>query len=278
MRSLRSALALLSIVIALTSSDLAAQPERATGSPWNDWSVLRLHARMGALGSGQFELRLSGDERKRIIETDARAKLVGVRVGRSRSLSILGRDGHTERYEGYSRNRGRRYRFDDEQYKVEKLKSDRGFEAPPGDWEAYFTTEHPYPTEDGRPLRPFDYYGMLLHLREVGLDRPGDTVELYVATTGGPQPYRIEVVEERTHERSWIDLATGRPRSEKTHELRLTVTPADPAHAEEGFLKMQGQTEIWVEAESKAPVEIAGRVPRVGHVRMKLEAMKSGSD
>jgi hypothetical protein len=252
----------------------AACADARADSPWSDWSVLRLDAKMGGLGSGRVEMRLRDGDRGAVLETEAAARMVGMRVGRSRTTSVLGADGRSERHERYSRDRGRRILFHDDGYEIEKLRSAHGFTAPPEDWKVYFRERYAYPAPDGRAVRPFDYYGMLLHLRDADLERPGDRVELWVATSDGPQLYRVEVAESRTHDRTWLDLGTGKERTEELRELRLDVTPADPANAEEGFLRMQGQTVIWVEAESKTPVEISGRVPRVGQVRMHVRAMK----
>ncbi len=37
---------------------------------------------------------------------------------------------------------------------------------------------------------------------------------------------------------------------------------------------MEGETEIWVEASSKTPLEIIGKVPRVpGRIQLRLVAM-----
>ena len=56
-------------------------------------------------------------------------------------------------------------------------------------------------------------------------------------------------------------------------ELRLVISPGDP-EAEKGFLGMQGETEIWVEAESKTPLEIVGKIPKIpGKVRLILTEM-----
>ena len=41
------------------------------------------------------------------------------------------------------------------------------------------------------------------------------------------------------------------------------------------FLNMKGETEIWVEASSKTPLEISGHVPKAGRVVLRLAAMGS---
>ena len=132
------------------------------------------------------------------------------------------------------------------------------------------TTEFPYPTSgDQTANRLYDYYGMLLHLREEKLDVPGDEVTLHVATSRGPQPYVIRVAENRTGRRDIVDLATGEAETVTVRELRLVIIPADP-ESDEGFMKMQGETEVWVEAGSKTPLEIGGRIPRVGNIQLLL--------
>ena len=53
--------------------------------------------------------------------------------------------------------------------------------------------------------------------------------------------------------------------------MRLRLLPGDDA--DEGFLGMVGETEVWVEAESKTPLEIRGKIPNVpGQVRIRLVA------
>ena len=55
-------------------------------------------------------------------------------------------------------------------------------------------------------------------------------------------------------------------------ELRLRLVPDDGI--DEGFLAMEGEIEVWVEARSKTPIEIRGKVPKVpGTVRLLLTAI-----
>jgi hypothetical protein len=98
-------------------------------------------------------------------------------------------------------------------------------------------------------------------------------VTRYVATSKGPQAYRVSVSESRTNRRSFTDLTTGETITLPSNEFRLSVTPAD-SETDEGFLNMEGEIEIWVEAETKTLLEIVGRVPKVpGKVKLVLSAM-----
>ncbi len=59
-----------------------------------------------------------------------------------------------------------------------------------------------------------------------------------------------------------------------SRELRLRIIPTDPDEAPEGFLEMEGETELWVEAVSKTPVHLSGRVPRLSErVNLVLDEM-----
>ena len=108
----------------------------------------------------------------------------------------------------------------------------------------------------------------------VRVERTGDETTLHVATSRGPRAFRIAVSESREGTRTFTDLATGHEQTVQLREFRLRIMPADPEQAGEGFLRMEGETEIWVEAESKAPLEISGKVPRVpGRVQLRLVAM-----
>jgi len=121
----------------------------------------------------------------------------------------------------------------------------------------------------------YDAYGMLLQLAREKLEKPGDEVVLTVATSHGPEPYRIRVTEARTSRREVEDLRTGNPLPQTSpRELRLRITPANPDPEDEGFMKMEGETEIWVEARTRTLLEIDGRIPRVpGRVEIHLAAV-----
>lgn len=242
-------------------------------SPWHGWTTLRMKARSVPLLRGRVELRLSEDVGGRRLETSTSASFIGATIARSETMTLLDSvSGRTKEYRSQSSRKGRRYTFGEQGYVVEKLRR-----AKQGDdvWEVTSTKEFPYPRSDdsGPERRLYDYYGMLLDLGAAALDAPGDETTLHVATSKGPQAYRIRVEEARLGERAFKDLKTGQMTKLPAREFRLTVAPADPKAAE-GFLNMQGDLEIWVEAETKTLLEIVGKVPKVpGKVKLVLSAM-----
>lgn len=242
-------------------------------SPWHGWTTLRLKASSAPLLRGRVELRLTEDVAGRRLETSTTASFIGATIARSETTTLIDSvTGRTKEYRSYSSRKGRRYTFGEQGYTVEKLRRAARGE---GDWEVASTREFPYPESNGGDdaHRLYDYYGMLLDLGAGALDAPGDEVTLYVATSKGPQAYRIRVDESRRGERTFRDLATGKKTKLPAREFRLTVAPADPK-AEEGFLNMKGDIEIWVEAETKTLLEIVGKVPKVpGKVKLVLSAM-----
>jgi hypothetical protein len=242
----------------------------ASGNRFADWRELHLEGGAGLVFSGRVELSLSEAPGARVLETRTTARVLGATVASSSTRTVVdAATGRTRSYEQYSSRRGRRYSFAGDRYSVERL-----VPAPDaGSWEIGSREEFRYPLEDGAPVAVHDYYGMLLRLRELGLERPGDTATFHVATSGGPRRFVVSGAERRTREREFEDLATGAPQKRELRELRLRLAPDDPA-AEEGFLRMEGETEVWVEARSKAPLEISGKIPDVpGRVKLELAAM-----
>jgi hypothetical protein len=244
-------------------------------SPWQRWTTLQLKVKSSPLFRGRVQLRWSEGASGRRLDTTTTASFLGATVARTKTRSLFDPvTGKTTEYRSFSSKKGRIYRFGEQGYTVEKLRRNPdGDDADP--WEVYSTEEFSYPESDagGDPVRLLDYYGMLLHVGDLGLDAPGDETTLHVATSKGPQAYRIRVHESRTGERTFLNLATGEKTTLPARELRLTIDPADPA-TEAGFLKMKGPVEVWVEARTKTPLEIAGDAPKIpGRVRLVLSAM-----
>ena len=199
---------------------------------------------------------------KEVLETETRATLFGAELAHSRTMTRL--DPSTgEPFEFYelSGKRGRRYTFGPDGYSVEKLRPKNSPDAPVEKWESYSRSQFPYP-------------GMLLYLERAKLRQPGDEIVLYVATSHGPEPYRIRVSEARRSQRTFEDLSTGETKTVPVRELRLRVSPAKPGQDDEGFMKMEGETEIWVEADTRTLLEIDGKIRKVpGRVEIQLAAI-----
>lgn len=263
----------LSIVLLVAAA--CSGPEQAENR-WQDWSTLRLEADASPLLRGEFEMRRTTRGEMEALETRAGATVLGQRLEETRTLTLFDSAGKTRSYTRQSRRSGRRFVFGEEGYSVEKLQppEDRG--RPLDQWEITSREEFRFPAlpQGGTPPRVYDYFGMLLELRHAELSEPGDEVTLHVATSDGPRAFRIAVSESRKGRRTFTDLATGEVQTVTLRELRLRVVPADPELAGEGFLRMEGETEIWVEAESKTPLEISGTVPQVpGRIQLRLVAM-----
>ena len=246
-------------------------------SPWQNWSRLSLKVKAIPLFSGRVEMQLDRRPGKTVFQTRTVARFVGAPIARSETRTILDTEtGRTEQYVSQTRKRARRYTFGEREYSVEKLSPDLGPDEPLDRWTVTHKEIHPYPVDDsGKPLPLYDYYGMLLQLREAALERPGDDVVLHVATSKGPVPYRITVTEARTSDWSYRNPALGARRKVPVRELRLRISPADPLRADEGFLKMEGETELWVEARSKTLLSLSGKVPKIpGRVRLILTELE----
>jgi hypothetical protein len=245
--------------------------------PWFDWELLRLDVQALPLLSGRVELHRRMDGGQTVLETTSTAELLGVQVAEARTRSEWsdGR-GRSDTYESVSSRSGRRYRFGETGYSIEKLAPGDDAGAPLDEWQVESTQEFAYPEDaDGRPVRVYDYYGMLLNLSRLELDEIGDEAVVHVATSNGVTGYRVVVADSRRTTLEVTDLADNSKSQRELTELRLRFLPTDPSRAPEGFLLMEGETEIWVESRSKTLVQISGRVPNVpGEVRLVLSEMR----
>ena len=266
-----SAMALLGV---LTS--LACPASLFSRGPWHDWEMLRLDVQAIPLLSGQVELRRYVEGGRTFFETTSTARLLGAKVAEARTRSILDEEtGRSESYESVSSRSGRRFVFGEAGYRIDKLTPAGDAEAPLEEWQVESSREFPYPEDErGDPVEVFDYYGMILHLRDLDLDEVDDEALVHVATSDGVVGYRIVVADSRQAMREFIDTKDGSTNAPELTELRLRFLPADPGRASEGFLRMEGESEIWVERHSKTLLQINGRVPNVpGEVRLVLSEM-----
>ena len=275
-RTIRNAGLLGAAVLACAAALTTAYLNAGANEPWQHWRTLRMTTHSVPLLSGKIEMQLHDETSKSRLKTRTTARFFGIRVANSRTTTVIDAEsGRTESYVMVSPKRGRRYTFGDTGYTVEKLKPLNGHDAPLEEWEIRSTETFPYPVdEDGSAIAVFDYYGMLLQLRRTPLDKPGDEVTLHVATTRGPTPFRVRVAEAEATTWTYKDLAAQKERTVNLRRLRLRITPADPERADEGFMKMEGETELWVEAGSKTLLRLSGKVPRVpGRVRLVLREL-----
>lgn len=256
---------LVCLVLALSACASSAQPS----GPWEGWTTLRLNVKSVPFMRGHIELRISDQADGRRLETTSQARFFGASIARSTSVTLLDpTNGQALAYRNQSKKKGRRYTFSADGYTVEKLKRAK-IDRP---WETTSTRVHSYPmAEDGAtPLPVYDYFGMILRLRSEPLNEIGDEITIHVATSSGPQAFVVRVAELRSASRSIRRPGESSKITLNVREMRLNVAPADP-ESKSGFLNMQGEIEIWVEAETKTVIEIVGDVPRVpGKVRLVL--------
>jgi hypothetical protein len=240
-------------------------------SPWESWDTLRLNAKSVPLFSGNVQMQVSVEQGKTRFETQSTARFFGARIAQNTTLSIMdGKTGRPERYESVSKKRARRY-----VYSVEKLMPPEGPKKPVDEWEVRSRKEFAYPeNDDGDTVEVYDYNGMFFHLRDMKLEKEGDEAVIHIATSSGPTAYRILVAEVRAGECKFTDPKEGAAKTLPVKEMRLRIIPVDPERAKEGFMKMEGETELWVEAVTKTPLQLSGKVPKVpGRVRLVLAEM-----
>jgi hypothetical protein len=122
----------------------------------------------------------------------------------------------------------------------------------------------------------YDYISLITRLGSLPLGKVGDMVVVRVVTSDGVVPMRIEVGQERTRQRTITDLSSGARRRVDLRELRLRFTPIGASSPKaKGFLDMEGESELWMDAESGILTEISGTIPRVpGRVVITLDGCR----
>jgi len=226
--------------------------------------------------SGRVWMHVTPYEQHVELKTETVAKFFGVRVSTLRTKTVMDlATGLPKSYVSWNAKRARRFTFGKDSYLVERMRPEpKDRKAPFSEWPVSTSERFDYPVDaDGKRLAVFDHYGMLLHLRDTDLTNVGDELVLHVATSHGPMPYRIRVVELRAAELHYRTLPENKKRTTVVREMRLDVVPADPERADEGFLNMKGETELWVEAHSKTVLRIGGRAPKIGKITLILAEM-----
>jgi hypothetical protein len=265
------------LVVVIGGAIIASWAISEPAATWQDWELLRFRASSIPFFSGRLEMRLSSESERLRFETWSVARFFGARIASTRTVTLIDpATGRTESYSSLSHKRGRRYTFGERSYVMERLLPPEDRDSATSPWIVHSRQEYDYPRDaDGNSIEVHDYYGMLLLLKRCDLEEVGDEVLLHVATSTGPQPYRIQVSAVRTSKRELKDLRSEKRRSLLVRELRLRIIPADPEHADEGFLEMEGETELWVEAESKTLLLLSGKAPKIPG-RMRLELAEIG--
>ena len=171
----------------------------------------------------------------------------------------------------------KRMEFLDDAYRLIRTRPPAGRKrAPIGDWETFADELKPYRLPDGAPLpdgvRPHDSWALLYLV--MAAQRDGGDDEFVVISKGKLLPVQVRIGDLRDNVRRVRDLATGRSRRLRLRERRLHLVPRveDPAHAE--FLSMQGEIEIWVEADTHTILEVSGSIPGAGRASLKLRAVE----
>ena len=249
-------------LLVLVALVCASACDEAARGPWREWTHLRLDVEDVPLLSGTVELRVREGAGKTWFETRSVASLLGATVAEATTTSVLdASNGRSELHESRSAASGRRYVFGEHAYEVQRLSAEGNPERPLDEWSITERREFAYPPDAPRSGRGVhDYYASLYRLRELELHEPGDEVRMWVATPRGPAEYRVLATDLRPASRELRDPRSGASRTIELTELRLRILPADPARAAEGFLRSEGEIEIWVERDSKTPVELSGRV------------------
>ena len=264
------------VAVAAAPTAVAAKPVTVEASPVSNWTSLRYTTSKFLIFSGEVVMTKSAAGETVSVKTESRAKIFGSVLVDSWSVSTLdAATGRPLKFESVQpRKRIERWDFTGSRLQRWILKPPPDLPDTPMDkWAVTGSKTFPLPPAGAPAETPappvrsqwvYDYISMIAALRDLPLGKIGDATTVFIATSQGAVPMRISVGEERSGHRDLTDLGTGRSRRYDLRELRLRVTPVGGSRSEtRGFLNMEGETELWIDAVTHTLTEISGSIPKV---------------
>ncbi len=151
---------------------------------------------------------------------------------------------------------------------------------PPARWTDTSEGLRTYPVPPGKqPV--IEGTGLLYAIAAAPLDKPGDAIELLVFRRHDTQAVRIEVLapEEITvgYDELWPRGAvqrTGRIRALRLSLQGVPVPGGNPDDDELEVLGLKGRLDLFLEPETRAPLQLSGTVKLLGRVNLRLVALR----
>ncbi|UCF67625.1 MAG: hypothetical protein JSV80_18005 [Acidobacteriota bacterium] len=242
-------------------------PDESDESPagLGSWARLRLEGRKLLIAKGISEIfRWPADEASsdELVVVESSARVLGARAGRhlAAALTAALTDGAgVETKHWFEVSPGKRVRrgvmVGHERYEVSRypLEDD---EDRPAHWVADQSASWMLAAE--RPRTRLGLYALLGRLGELTASPRG---ELHVLTKNGPGILRFETRDRRRELWRLTDLDQERRREVTLDVVEVHLLPADDG---ETLLRMEGETKLWIDADSSALLRIAGRRDGIG--------------
>ncbi len=260
---------------ALVQSGIAALGAARETGFLLDWKVLRFETGPYFMFTAAVELRRTEGAGLLVLETATTGQRAGSAPVENRTRTTLDTVNGGDMVETckLSRTKCTRYRYENGEYVVEFLPPTGSFEKAAASNQVRTSWSFSLPpgkTGQGQ-VQIVDFAALVYGLSHQPLFATGDSVNLWLATSTGPREVDIRVAEERAYRRTCRDLDLRRYRTLNTRELLLQITPVDPEPRREGFMGLMGPTSIWIDADTRIPLEVDGRLPNLpGHLELDL--------
>jgi len=238
-----------------------------------DWNVLRFETGPYFMFTAVVELRRTVQSGFLLLETTTTGRRAGSRPVENRTRTTIElASGRLVETCKLSRAKCTRYRYEDGRYVVEFLAAAETFEeCAAGTVRSSRTFTLPLGGAGRGPVQAMDFAAMVYGLTRQPLHATGDTTTQWLTTSTGPREVRISVAEERSSRRTCRDLDLRRYRTVNTRELLVRITPVDREPRRTGFMGLMGPTSIWIDADTRTPLEVDGRLPNLpGHLELDL--------
>lgn len=238
-----------------------------------DWNLLRFETGPYFMFTAAVELRRTERAGLLLLDTGTTARRAGSQPveNRTRTTIDLNGGGLVETCK-LSRTKATRFRYERGVYRAEFLPAVKSFEeADDAEIRTTWTFNLPLDEAGRGPVQAVDFAALVYNLAAQPLYTHGDSVKVWLATSAGPRQVEIRVMEERDYRRTCRDLNHNRYRTLNTRELLLRIAPTGQEPGRTGFMGLQGPTSIWIDADSRLPLEVDGRLPNLpGHLELDL--------
>ncbi len=174
------------------------------------------------------------------------------------------------------RQRHRTYRYAADGVYAQTLRPEAGEgERSHSAWSDIETEYIPFPEDLDGGVVVTEAASLLYALPAAGLDRPGDSVLIYVYSHGHVSPVDITVEAKEQIDVDYVEVSSQGERhvQDQAEALRIALRPRaarGPERTDFKLLGLEGDIDFYLDPETRAPLLMTGRIKIAGSVRLHL--------
>jgi len=244
---------------------------------WKNWRVLKFTTGPYLMFTASVEIRRWEGAGLLVLDTTTTSHTAGNSTQENHTRTTIDQTtGQVIETWKISDSRCTRFLYSEDRVTIEVLALKETTEATveAADVLSRWTYAIPLDPTSGKPSPIIDFAALIIQLPNEPLFAVGQSTNHWLATSNGPQEVKVQVIQERDNVRTCEDLRDHRQRCIKTKELLLKISDRSVKPDNNGVVGMAGPVWLWVEAGSRTPLEIDGRLPHLkGHLELGLSCI-----